>query len=135
MLIFDSPDRERCVVQRECTNTPLQALVLMNDPTFVEASRKLAERMLDEAGPSPIERIARGFQLTLSRFPSEAELQPLQKLLQEQMARFATDGEGAQGLLSVGESAASSNWMAAELAAYTIVASVLLNLDETLTKG
>jgi hypothetical protein len=135
MLIFDAPDRERCVVRRERTSTPLQALVLMNDPTYVEASRKLAERMMKEAGPLPIDRVAWGFRLVTGRHPAKAELGPLAKLLNEQFKRFAVNKEAAEKLLSVGESARDESLSVGELAAYTVVASVLMNLDETVTKG
>jgi Protein of unknown function (DUF1553)/Protein of unknown function (DUF1549)/Concanavalin A-like lectin/glucanases superfamily/Planctomycete cytochrome C len=135
MLIFDAPDRERCVVRRERTSTPLQALVLMNDPTHVEASRKLAERLMTESGPTPRDRITFGFRLVTSRFPEDSELVPLLNLLAEQLPRFAADSESAKQLLSVGESSRDESLSAFELAAYTVVAGVLLNLDETVTKG
>ncbi len=135
MLIFDAPDRERCVVRREQTSTPLQALVLMNDPTYVEASRKLAERMLTEVGPTPSDRIAWGFRLVTSRHPADAELVPLLALLNEQSTRFAANTEAAQKLLSVGESSSDASLSTHELAAYTVIASVLMNRDETVTKG
>jgi hypothetical protein len=135
MLIFDGPDRERCVVQRDRTNTPLQALVLMNDPTYVEAARKLAERMLTESVFDPTERIARGYKLALSRRPSASELDPLRSLLDEQLARFSADTDGATSLLNVGASPHDESLDVAELAAYTVIANILLNLDEAVTKG
>ena len=135
MLIFDAPNRERCVVQRERTSTPLQALVLMNDPTYVEASRKLAERMMKEIGPAPGDRVAWGFRLVTGRHAAEAELGPLMKLLNEQFHRFAVNTHAAEKLLSVGESSRDDSLSVGELAAYTVVASVLMNLDETVTKG
>src|SRR5919197_3157373 len=79
LATLDAPDRETCVVRRSRTNTPLQALVLMNDPTYVEAARKLAERLLTEAGPAPEERITLAFRLTTARKPSAAELAVLKK--------------------------------------------------------
>ena len=135
MLIFDAPDRERCVVRRESTSTPLQALVLMNDPTYVEASRKLAERMMKEVGSAPSERIAWGFRLVTGRHPEKAERNPLVELLNEQFQRFAVNPQAAEKLLSVGESVRDKSLTVVELAAYTVVASVLMNLDETVTKG
>lgn len=134
MLIFDAPDRERCVVRRQRTSTPLQALVLMNDPTYVEAARNLAERMMRGAG-TDASRISRGFQLVTGRTPSARELAPLLKLFQQQQQRFANDKQGADGLLSVGQSPRDESLAASPLAAYTVVASVLLNLDEVMTKG
>jgi hypothetical protein len=134
MLIFDGPDRERCVVRRDRTNTPLQALVLMNDPTYVEASRKLAERMMTEAGPTAAERISRGFELVLSRTPSQAELAPLEAMWDEQVARFADDADAAKKLLEVGASPRHEALPIGELAAFTLVANILFTLDETITK-
>ena len=133
MLIFDAPDRERCVVRRERTSTPLQALVLMNDPTYVEASRKLAERMI-EAGSDPAQRVLFGFRRVTSRDASPIELVPLLSLLVEQTQRFAADTEAAGKLLKVGDSLRNESLPVHELAAYTVIASVLLNLDETVTK-
>jgi hypothetical protein len=135
MLIFDGPDRERCVVRRDRTNTPLQALVLMNDPTYVEASRKLAERMMTEAGPTAAARIARGFQLVLGRSPSQAELAPLEALWDEQVARFADDAGAAKTLLEVGASPRNETLPLEQLAAFTVIANILLNLDETITNN
>jgi hypothetical protein len=134
MLIFDAPDRERCVVRRQRTGTPLQALVLMNDPTYVEAARKLSERIMNAAS-TPADRIAWGFRLVTSRNPSPAELAPLLDLLKHQKKRFGSDVAAAENLLKVGESPRDPALPADELAAYTVIASVLLNLDETLTKG
>ena len=135
MLLFDAPVRDRCVVRRERTSTPLQALVLMNDPTYVEASRKLAERLIHEGGRTPRERIAFGFRLVTSRAPSSREVALLTGLLDEQFARLKEDAKAAEKLLSVGESPRDESLPSHELAAYTVIASVLLNLDETITKG
>jgi hypothetical protein len=132
---FDAPDRETCIVRRSRTNTPLQALVLMNDPTYVEASRKLAERMMTEASVSPEERIAFAFRLATARLPKPAEAAVLTRIFQQQLAVFQKDAAAAQKLLSVGESKRNEKLDAAELAAWTTIASVILNLDETITKG
>ncbi len=132
---FDAPDRETCTVQRDRTTTPLQALVLLNDPAFVEAARFLAQRILTEAQPSAAERIAFAFRLALARRPSAAEVQILTELEQKQRARFLAHPEAARQLLSVGEGKTASPLDAAELAAWTSVASLILNLDETVTKG
>jgi hypothetical protein len=134
MLIFDAPDRERCVVRRERTSTPLQALVLMNDPTYVEASRKLAERIMTEAGSESMKRISWGIRLVTGRPAVQAELAPLLSLLDEQTKRFAADIEAAEKLLQVGESSRDESLAVHELAAYTVISGVLLNLDETVTK-
>jgi len=135
MLTFDAPDRETCTVRRARTNTPLQALVLLNDPTYIEASRKLAERIMTESGSSPDERIGFGFRAVLGRVPTAAETGVARKLYETQRAKFVQDAEATKKLLSVGESPRNEQLDAAELAAWTAVASALLNLDETVTKG
>lgn len=135
LVTFDAPDRETCVVRRARTNTPLQALVLLNDPTYVEASRKLAERMLREAGNSPEERIALAFRLALSRKPSQRETASLLKTVERVTASYRANPAAVEELLKVGETPRDSKLDGTELAAWTIAASVILNLDETLTKG
>jgi hypothetical protein len=135
MATFDAPDREKCTARRAFTNTPLQALVLLNDPTYVEASRKLAERMLSEAGNSADERITFAFRLATARKPTAKELAVLRQIADDQLARFRRDKSAAEKLLSVGESPRNEALDASELAAWTTVASVILNLDETLTRG
>lgn len=135
LVTFDAPDRETCTVRRARTNTPLQALILLNDPTYVEASRKLAERILAEGGKTPDERIRFAFRQVLARSPAAGELSILKKILDEQLAAFRTDTGAAAKLLKVGESAHDAQLNPAELAAWSMVASILLNLDETLTKG
>jgi hypothetical protein len=131
---FDAPDRETCTVRRLRTNTPLQALILMNDPTYVEASRKLAERLLTEA-ESDEKRIRLAFQLALARPPGERELGVLLRIHREQIAAYRGNHEASTNLLAVGEAPSNPALDPAELAAWTIVASVILNLDETITKG
>ncbi len=131
---FDAPDRETCTVRRARTNTPLQALVLLNDPTYVEAARKLAERLLNEVG-STDERIVLAFRLVLARRPSDRELAVLRKVYEEQLSVYRADGDAAQALLSVGESPRDETLDPAELAAWATVSSVLLNLDEAVTRG
>src|SRR5438045_2956461 len=106
LATFDAPDRETCTVRRARTNTPLQALVLLNDPTYVEAARKLAERMLTEPGPAapPEARIAFAFRLATARVPSLAERAVLRDVFEADLAKFRTDPAAARKLLSVGES-------------------------------
>ncbi len=135
LTTFDAPDREKCLVSRERTNTPLQALVLMNDPTYLEAARKLAERMMTEGGASPAERIAFAFRLATARMPSENETRALVALFEKQRARFSAAPEQAAALLAIGESPRNEKLDATELAAWASVASTILNLDETVTKG
>ena len=131
---FDAPDRETCTVRRLRTNTPLQALILMNDPTYVEASRKLAERLLTEAR-SDEKRVELAFQLALSRAPAKKEAAILLRIVQAQLAVYRKDQHAAIELLDVGEAARNQNLDAAQLAAWTVVANVILNLDETISKG
>ena len=135
LATFDAPDRETCTVRRARTNTPLQALVLMNDPTYVEASRKLAERIMLEGGETIEGRIAFAFRLATSRQPTARELAVLRRLFDQQLARFRADKAAALKLLSVGESARNESLTAEELAAWSTLASVILNMDETVTKG
>ena len=131
---FDAPDREKCTIRRARTNTPLQALALLNDPTYVEASRALAERLLTEAADDPGKRLERAYELALSREPNGRERDLLLTLLNRELETFQADPEAAKALLSVGESPWPKKLDAAELAAWTTVSSTILNLDETITK-
>jgi len=135
MLLFDAPTREYCVVRRLRTNTPLQALVLMNDPQFVEASRALAQRMMTEAGNDPKKRIAFAFRLATARAPVGEEVKVLLDVFNRELADFRKDKPAAEKLMSVGTFKAKSGLDASELAAWTTIASMILNLDETVTKG
>ena len=138
MATFDAPSREVCTVRRPRTNTPLQALVTLNDPVYVEAAQALARRMVREGGSTAADRTVRGFRLVLSRQPSSAEVERLVKLHDVAMAGFSSDNEAAQKLatdplgpvpsdLAIG----TDNGRMADLAAWTVVANVILNLDET----
>ncbi len=134
MLIFDMPGREMCVVRRSRTNTPLQALSLLNEITYVEASRGLAERMLNEGGKSYAERIRFAFRVATARMPTDRELNTLLAGLERRLLSFRADPDSANKLLAVGEKKPAIGLDSVELAAYTITASVILNLDETVTK-
>ncbi len=134
MLIFDAPFRETCTLRRPRTNTPLQALNLLNDPTYVEASRLLAQRMLREGGESPESRLAFGFRLVTARTPRPAEMAILKASLERTLREFQSDPASATSFLKVGEAATDATLSAPELAAYTTLASTLLNLDEAVTK-
>jgi hypothetical protein len=134
LAIFDAAGRETCTVRLGRTNTPLQALNLLNDVVYVEAARKLGERMMREGGATPTDRLAYGFRLSTARRPDARELASLLKGFEQYAVRFRTDPEAAKELLGVGESPADKTFEPAELAAYTASANVLLNLDETLTK-
>ncbi len=134
LATFDAPDREKCTARRAQTNTPLQALVLLNDPTYVEASRALAQRALLEGGKDANARIAYAFRLATARKPTKQEIKVLRTLLDGRLKAYQQDRPGALKLLAVGESARNPRLDVAELAAYTTVASVIFNLDETVTK-
>jgi uncharacterized protein DUF1553/uncharacterized protein DUF1549/concanavalin A-like lectin/glucanase superfamily protein/cytochrome c len=134
LMTFDAPDREKCTARRSVTNTPLQALVLLNDPTYVEASRVLAQRMLTEGGADPKQRIAFAWRLVLGRSPTAKEVRTLRDLVEVQRAEYRAHPEAAGQLLHVGESALDSKLNDVDLAAWTVVASTILNLDETITK-
>ncbi|HUQ72095.1 MAG TPA: DUF1553 domain-containing protein, partial [Planctomycetaceae bacterium] len=133
LMTFDAPNREVCVARRATTNTPLQALVLLNDPTYVEAARKLAERMMRE-GKTSEARVASGFRIAVCRDPSDEERRVLLRILDEAAMRFQKDVGGAKKLLAVGESPRDASIPEGELAAWTVVASTILNLDETISK-
>ena len=134
MITFDAPDREKCAARRTITNTPLQALVLLNDPTFVEAARSLAERMLVEGGKTPATRLDYGFRLATARGPAPAELAILRDTLNVELLNFKRHEDKAQALLKNGEAPVNPKLDKSELAAWTTVASMILNLDETMTK-
>lgn len=134
LATFDAPDREKCTARRALTNTPLQALALMNDPTYVEAARALAERALMEAGKDPDRRVDYLFRLLLARLPVAQERRVLKELLGKQLAHFRKERQAALALLGVGASKPKAALDVAELAAWTTVASALLNLDETITR-
>ena len=133
MTTFDAPDREFCLIRRARTNTPLQALVLLNDPTFVEAARVLADRLLTEFN-SDDERIAAAFQICVSRLPTADERRILSETLHLARERFRQDRSAAEKLLSVGRATSPQPLALEELAAWTTLTSVLLNLDETISK-
>ena len=131
---FDAPNREVCTFLRQRTQTPLQSLVLMNDPAFVEAARGLAERVLREEPMNLDKRLVRAFRHTLGRVPQSDEVVVLQKTYAQQLANFRQDAVAAKALLKVGESPLPESADPAALAALTAVANVLLNLNETITK-
>ena len=134
MQLFDAPSREVCTVKRSRTNTPLQALALLNEVTYVEASRKLAERMLTEGGDTDTARLAWGFRLVTAREPDQEELAILALGLQEDRQRFTSDPEAAGKLLATGSATSASTVPPETLAAWTLTANVLLNLDEVVVR-
>jgi hypothetical protein len=135
MLVnFDASERNVCILRRPRTNTPTQALGMLNDPQFVEAARLLAERMMREGGSSPAERLRHGFRLVTARQPTPAELDVLLSLHRQQGSRFSAEEGRAARLLQVGERPADARLPAQQLAAYAMVANTLLNLDEFVMK-
>ena len=133
MTTFDAPDRETCVARRSRTNTPLQALVLMNDPTYVEASRALAAGLLGESVDDEA-RIGRIWLRALARAPSDDERAVVGRVLAAARERFAAEPTAAETFLAAGGMAPADGVDRVELAAWTMVASLVLNLDETISK-
>jgi hypothetical protein len=131
---FDAPSRETCTLERPRTSTPLQSLVLMNDPVYVEAARAFGQRILDEGGEDVASRITFAFRTVLARPPSASEQAVLARAYEQQLELFRTDTSAAEELLKVGESPRREGADAVELAAWTTVANVLLNLNETITR-
>jgi hypothetical protein len=134
MIAFDAAGRETCIVRQARTNTPLQALTLMNDVTYVEASRVLAQRVLREESATPEQRLTRMFRLLVARSPRPVELKILRGDLEQHLTRYRGDREAALKLLSIGEAKRDEKLDVAELAAYTAVANLILNLDETISR-
>jgi hypothetical protein len=134
MVSFDSALRETCTVREGRTNTPLQALHLMNDVQFLEAARKLAERALQQGGASTQERLAYAFRLVVVRPPREKELSRLEQMLALAKDRFATEPRKAREFLAQGESPLNTQLDPVEHAAWMVAASAILNLDAAQTK-
>jgi Protein of unknown function (DUF1553)/Protein of unknown function (DUF1549)/Planctomycete cytochrome C len=135
LLAFDASTREECVVDRPRSNTPLQALVLLNDPTFVESARAFAARMIHEGGANASRRIERGFQLALGRPARGPEVRALTELAQHHYDQYRADPSAALALLSAGLEPNPPDIDPVELAAWTSVARVLLNLHETISRS
>ena len=123
------------MIQRPITNTPLQALVTLNDPQFVEAARALSQRLIKEGGHDTASRIDYGFKLALSRPVTAKETRVIERVLSAQLTRFRNDPQKAKQFLAVGQMARDESIDLAEHAAWTVVAQLLLNMDETLTRG
>ena len=134
MAAFDAPNREICTVQRASTTTPLQALVLLNDVQFVEASRALAERMIKHSNDDTA-RLRWGFEECTSRPPSEEELVVLAVALGRERQRYATDEAAAEAYLASGESVRDEAISPSEHAAWSQVASLMMNLSESVTRN
>ena len=134
LTVFDAPTREFCVVKRQMSSTPLQALALLNDEMYVETARKLAERMMTEGGTLPRQRLAWAMRLATSRPATPSEVAVLEKGLNTRLVEYRKDHTAAEKLLTAGESPRNTHLDVVELAAYTTAASVILNLDEVITR-
>jgi len=135
LKVFDAPTREECTAERPESNTPLQALVLLNDPTYVEAARAFAERILDEGGVHFSSRLHFAFREALSREPRSAEVETLQELYVRHRAQFLTDRQSALDLLKVGSRPIRDDLPIGEVAAWTSVTRAILNLHEVITRN
>jgi hypothetical protein len=135
MTTFDAPSRETCTVRRERTDTPLQALLLLNETQYVECARALAGRTLREGGKTLEERIVYLFRRATARGPDARELAELVAVYRDNLATYSHDREAAKKLIAVGESKPDATLNPSELAAWTMVANLVLNLDEVLNKG
>jgi hypothetical protein len=134
MSTFDGPSRESSCVRRERTNTPLQALLLFNDPQYIEAARSLATRAMREGGDSVESRATYMFRLCTCRTPSDEETKDLVAGFREDLATYQKDTEAAKKLIAVGSGPADESLDPSELAAWTITANLLFNLDEVVNK-
>ena len=135
LLAFDAPSREECTAERNRSNIPQQALALLNDPTYVEAARAFAARILSEGGGDTTARITWGWRQALSRAPRADEMSTVRALLDKHLAEYRQDTQAAESLLKVGLLPAPKDVDPAELAAWTNVARVILNLHETITRS
>ena len=134
LMAFDAPSRQECTAQRSNSNTPMQALTLLNDPSYVEAAKVFAVRVIREGGPSPVDRIEWAYRQTLCRPPKTDELSIVQALFQKHLREYGSDPEAAKALAAVGQWSAPQAINPGELAAWTSVARVLLNLHEGITR-
>ncbi|WP_339736397.1 DUF1553 domain-containing protein [uncultured Gimesia sp.] len=135
MSTFDAPSREACTMRRERTNTPLQALLLLNDPQYLEAARALGQRMMKEGGKSPEERIQFAYTLATAKPMAEADMKLTLNTFQDMLKHYQSDPKAATELIAVGESKPDATLNPQELAAWTMVANLILNLDEVLSKN
>lgn len=134
MATFDAPSRETCAIKRVRTNTPLQAFVTLNDPVYVEAAQALARRIVKEGGPSARERVSYGLKLCLCRPPEEEQVRTLLELFEVQREKYRKDAKAAKSMATDPLGPLPQGQDEPEMAAWTVVANVLLNLDAVLTK-
>ena len=134
MMAFDAPSRQECTAERSTSNTPMQALTLLNDPTYVEAARVFAARIVREGGGTPIEKINWAYRLALSRLPQPKELEIMTQLYEKHKSEYTENPDVANTLAAIGEAPATQGIEPIELASWTSVARVILNLHETITR-
>ena len=134
MMAFDAPSRQECTAERSTSNTPMQALTLLNDPTYVETARVFGARIFKEGGKTPTERIHWAFQQALSRLPQPKELEIIAGLYEKHKTEYTGNPDAAKALAATGEAPATQGIEPIELAAWTSVARVILNLHETITR-
>ena len=134
LLAFDAPTREECTAERPRSNIPQQALALLNDPTYVEAARVFAEKIMREGGGDPTARIQWAFGRAMSRDATADEMKVLTDLLQKHTTHYGQDAEAAKALVSNGAAPVPQDLNVGELAAWTSVARAILNLHETITR-
>ena len=134
MMAFDAPSRQECTAERATSNTPMQALTLLNDPTYVEAARVFADRIIREGGESVADRINWAYQSALSRIPQPKELEIMTGLYEKHQAEYTDNLDAASALVAAGEASMTEGVEPAELAAWTSVGRVILNLHETITR-
>jgi hypothetical protein len=135
MLVFDAPSREECVARRPRSNTPLQALVLLNDPAAVEAARALATKAIREAGAEPEARARFMLRRAVGRMPAAAEVDIVVRLADGQRTALAADADSARKIAAVGALPAPTDIDAVELAAWTAAARAVLNMQETFARN
>jgi hypothetical protein len=135
MTTFDAPSREACTVRRERTNTPLQALLLMNEPQMVEAARALGSRAMKEGGSSVEERLAYAFRLATARRPEPNEMAELAAAYRDFQAHYAANPEAAKALIGDEGDKDKAAGDPADRAAWTMIGNAILNLDEVVTRG
>jgi hypothetical protein len=134
-IVFDAPSREFCCERRARTNTPLQALVTLNDPAFVQPAAALARRILTESNGTLVNRAKFAFRLVLARDPTSAEISQVIELYRENLELYERDRTAAKAMVILEPIKGAALIDQAELASWIVIANVLLNLDETVTKG
>ncbi len=135
LLAFDAPSREECVAERTRSNVPQQALVLLNDPTYVEAARVFAARILREGGTSFEDRLRWAYARALARAPRDEEMRTLSALLAKHRAKYRADPQAARRVMTIGQAPAPQGMSIEELAGWTSVARAILNLPEVITRS